>query len=262
MTLIEVMIAIGIVITMAAIGWASVGDAVELNDALANGDMTTRSARVALSRLRRELQLAYLTPHRQSRNQYWTVFISEDTDPDSLYFATLAHQRLYKNSRECDQAEITVWGERAPRDQGIGEILYHRESKRIDEEPAEGGRVWPLAYNVHSFNLRFLDGRINEWMDEWNSENAEFGYRLPRAVQMGLVLLQADVEDERDTTEVPFLTTVLLEYADPIQPLLGSGLDPVTGQPAAGNAGAAGGAANPFGLPAAGWGGAGAGGGF
>jgi hypothetical protein len=79
---------------------------------------------------------------------------------------------------------------------------------------------------------------------------------------MGLVLLQADVEDERDTTEVPFLTTVLLEYADPIQPLLGSGLDPVTGQPAAGNAGAAGGAANPFGLPAAGWGGAGAGGGF
>lgn len=245
-TLMEVMIAIGLVTVISLVGWASVEDAIELNDALANGDMTTRSARVALSRIRREVQLAYLTPNRQSREQYWTVFIGEDSDPDSLFFATLSHQRLYRNSRECDQAEVTIWGERANRDQGMGDIIYHRESKRIDEEPDEGGRVWPLAYNVRTFNLRYLDGRDNEWDDEWNTENADFGYRLPRAVQVGLVLLQQDIDDERDTTEIPFLTTVLLEYADPIQPLFGSGLNAL-------NPGAAGaGAQNPFGAGAGG----------
>lgn len=224
MTLIEVLIAVSIVIVISTIGWASVEDAIELNDILAENDESTRAARVAMGRLRRELQLAYLTPNQNTRLRYWTVFVGEDNDPDELWFATLAHKRLYKDSKESDQAEITVFAERAPRDQGVGEVLYHRESHRIDEEPDEGGRVHPLAFNVRSFNLRYLDGQINEWKDLWSSENAEFGYRLPRAVEIGLVLLKKD-EDDRYDREVPFLTTVMLEYADPVRPLAGSGLD-------------------------------------
>ncbi len=261
----EVMIAISMVLVISFVGWASVEDAIEISDILAHGDNTTRAARVSLSRLRRELQLAYLTPNRQSRNSYWTVFVGEDNDPDTLWFATLAHQRLYRNSRECDQAEITVWGERADREQGLGDILYHRESQRIDEEPDESGRIWPLAYNVRSFNLRYLDGRVNEWKDEWNSENAEYANRLPRSVQIGLVLLQTDIDDERDVEEIPFLTTVMLQYAEPVMPLMGSGLQGLSqgdpnnpfGAGAQGNpfGGRGGQQQNPFGLPQAdGWG--------
>jgi hypothetical protein len=42
MTLMEVMIALGIVVVIATIGWASVRDAIALNDALAINDDTTR----------------------------------------------------------------------------------------------------------------------------------------------------------------------------------------------------------------------------
>jgi general secretion pathway protein J len=226
LTLMELMISIGIVVVISGVGWASVGDAVELNAVLARGDSTTRSARVALGRLRRELQLAYLSPYSRTTQNVQTIFVGEDDDPDTMYFASLAHQRLYRNTAECDQTEITVWGERGGREQGPGDILYHREAERIDEFPDESGRIWPLAYNVRTFNARYLDGRTFEWVDEWDSRNAEYAGRLPRAVQLGLVLLNVDPEDEDEVLEVPFLTTVPLEYAEPVVSQGILGLDP------------------------------------
>lgn len=223
MTLIEVLVSIAIVVVMGGIGWASLEGAIELNQVLAEGDSTTRGARVALGRLRRELQLAYLTDNRANPDRYQTVFVGFDENPDRLYFATLAHQRLYRNSRESDQGEVTVWAEDGPREKGDGDILFHREAGRIDQYPDEGGRIYPLAYNVKEFNLRYLDGRDSEWADEWDTRGTDAPNILPRAVQIALVLLAPDPEDEDDTIEVPFLTTVLLQHAEPVQPLLGEG---------------------------------------
>jgi general secretion pathway protein J len=245
LTLMEVMIAIGIVLMITTIGWSAVEDAVELNDVLQMNDATTRQARVSLSRLRRELQLAYLTPNRPGsvdpsnvqsgaidpstpvvlgEPTYQTVFVGENQDPDRIWFASLAHQRLYHNSRECDQTEVTVWGDRAKREQGVGNVLYHRESQRIDGEPDEDGRIWPLAYNIRSFDLRYLDGQTFEWFDTWDTRSADTPYRLPRAVQVGIVFLAPDPDDPKDTIDAPFLTTIPLQYADPVTPKFGTDL--------------------------------------
>ncbi len=220
-TLPEVMLSIALVVVMSTVGFASLVGAIDMNDALAQTDITTRSARATLSRLRRDLQLAYLTPNRQVANSYITVFVAEDDDPDSLWFASLSHQRVYANSAESDQTELTVWGERAPRDKGPGHILYLRESPRIDEEPGEGGRILPLAYGVETFDLKFLDARTNEWADSWDSRSGDTPYMLPRAVRIGLVLLREDPDGEERSVEMPFLTTVVLEHADVLAPLLG-----------------------------------------
>src|SRR5262249_21703192 len=61
--------------------------------------------------------------------------------------------------------------------------------------------------------------QTNTWRDDWDSRSAELAGRLPRAVQIGLVLLETHEEDGRDVTEqVPFVTTVDLAYADKISP--------------------------------------------
>jgi hypothetical protein len=82
----------------------------------------------------------------------------------------------------------------------------------VDEKPDEDGQVYPLAYNVRSFNLRYLDPQSNEWSDEWDTRSSETPYRLPRAVEIGLVLVAPDPDDERRSIDVPFMTTVLLNY--------------------------------------------------
>lgn len=210
MSIVEVMVALGIVVVMASVAWSVLDSTMTARDLLAERDEITRSARVTMERLRREIHLAYLTKQTQAINSYQTVFVGSDDNPDRLYFATLAHQRLYRDSRECDQAEVTLWAEEVS-GKGKGSVLFHRESPRVDERPAEDGTIYPLGYNVRSFNLRYLDGRTAEWVDEWDSRSADQYQRLPRAVQVALVLIAPDGARPGRTVDVPMLTTILLE---------------------------------------------------
>jgi len=213
MTILEMTVAIAVLLVMSLIVYQSLSSSIEFNQLLSRRDATTRTARATLSKLRREIELAYLTPSREAVRTVRTVFVGMDDEPDQLFFATLAHQRLYVDSRESDQAEITVWAESSPRELGDGYILYHRESPRVDYEPGEGGRVYPLAYNVRSFNVRYLDPLNNEWRDEWDTRETDTLYRLPRAVEIGLVLIAEDPDDSDRTIDVPFLSRFTLTYA-------------------------------------------------
>ena len=215
-TLLEVMVAVAILVVIGTVVMTTVRNTLKARDLLAAGDTANQAARVALSRLGRELQLAYLTSHTTAVNTYRTVFVSRNEDPaDSLWFATLAHRRLYANSHECDQAEVTLWPEDDPESRGLL-VLLHRESLRIDEKPDEGGTILPLAHGVRRFDLRFLDSKTGEWKEEWSSTGTETPERLPRAVKIVLVLATPDPEDEDVLEDSSWVTTVLLEYAAPM----------------------------------------------
>lgn len=231
MTLLEVLVAVSVVVVMALTVAESLRNSIEFNVLLNDRDTITRQARVALSKIRRDIQLAFLTPHQTAAENFLTVFVGIDSEPDSVFFATLAHQRIYRDSRECDQAEVTIWTERSP--EGEGYTLYHRESPRIDEEPDEGGAIYPLAYNVRTFSLRYLDAQTQEWVEEWDTRSAVTPYRLPRAVEVGLVLLAPDPEDPERTVDVPFISTVMLQYGERLPSANNpfGGLSPLAGNP-------------------------------
>lgn len=218
LTLIETMVSVAILLVMSTIVYASMRNAIQFHQLLSQRDETIRTARAAMSKLSRDFQLAYLTFNTQSVNVYQTVFVGLDDDPSQVFFTTLNHQRMYLDSRESDQAEVTVWAERAPKGHGQGYVLYHRESGRVDEEPDEGGRVWPLAYDVRAFHLRYLDPLSNKWVTEWDTRKTETLYRYPRAVEIALVLIAPDPDDPSGeaTVDVPFLETVPVEYAERI----------------------------------------------
>ena len=217
MSLLEVVVALAVMLVMAAIAAEAVFNSIKMNEILAERDETTRAARVTMSRLRREIQLAFIVNGGVQTPNYITQFVAIDDNPDVLFFNTFSHQRLYRDARESDQTEITLWAEPARREQGRGYVLYHRESPRIDEEPDEGGVIYPIAYNVRSFNLRFLNSVTNEWVDEWDTRKTDYSNRLPRAVQIGLVLIGTDPLDEDRTIDIPFLTTTVIERAPKVQ---------------------------------------------
>jgi len=212
LTLIEVVVAISIVVVMSVIVMQTMFNAAEMGTLLSERDATTRSARVTMSLLRRELQLAFISQSGASPDRYKTLFIHEDDNPDKLFFTTFSHQRLYRNSRESDQTEISIW---ATPGEGKGYTLWHRESPRIDNEMDMGGPIYPIAHNVRSFNVRFLDPKTNEWVDEWASNTADTA-GLPRAAEIGLVLIGRDPNDRDRTVDIPFLSTVIFQYAPPL----------------------------------------------
>ena len=215
LTLIEVVISLGILVFIGAMTWQTIAGSLMLREILEYEDSVSRSARVAMDQIKKELRVAFLTSNIQAVNTYQTVFIGKDGgDEDSLWFNTMAHRRKYVNAREGDQAEVTLWADKGTKQTGT--VLFHRESGRVDHEPERGGVVLPMITHVKQFNLRYLDGQINEWVEEWDSTGAEQNNRLPRAVEITLVI-EKEHPETGEEQEFTFLNTVVLETATPMQ---------------------------------------------
>lgn len=204
-SLLEAVVAIAILgfITMAS--WFTFEGIVKLKEASDATSDAFASGRIAMARISRELGMVFLTrnPNLDGEPRFQTVFRAvNDEAGDALHFATFSHNRLYRESVEADSTEISYFVDDDDDSPGL-KVLLHREAARIDGLPEEGGPVEVLARRVQSFQLRFYDKDKDEWKDEWDSEKAEFMRRIPRAIEVTLVLM----DDEG--VEHPYSTIVL-----------------------------------------------------
>lgn len=217
LTLIEIIVALAIMAMIGAISAGTLATSIEALDAIEEAGGSTRTARIAMRRITRALELTHLTKNKGAINTYQTVFVGKDDgDEDLLWFSTLAHHRKIRDSRQCDQSEITLFLEEDP-DQDDANVLFIREAPRIDQYPDKGGRPMPLARGVTRFDLRYLDGVSGEWKDEWDTNSVETPYRLPRAVQIILELTSPDPNsnDDDDFVTSSYVRTVMLAMAAP-----------------------------------------------
>lgn len=151
-----------------------------------------REGRLAMSRMVRELQSAYLSEHvplTPALQVVRTAFIGDPGTPaDRIDFNSFAYRRLDRDSKESDQMEVSYFGSRDPERNGVVD-LARRVSPLLDDKPEEGGRVEVLATDIDLFDLKYLDPLTGMWRDEWDSTSLvrEAG-RLPLQVQITLVL--------------------------------------------------------------------------
>jgi general secretion pathway protein J len=190
LTLIEVALAVAILAVLATLTWGSIARAFDAYETVTDIDRRYHNVRVALNRMAKELSMAYLASPRRTRGpelMWKSVFKSEDGSPfPSLHFTAFAHQILRADAKESDQCEISYFG--APDEDDPKRLnLMRREDPRPDREPTEGGRSYVLAEDVKDFKLRFWDPRAAEWVEEWDTENADFAGRLPTLVEITLV---------------------------------------------------------------------------
>lgn len=222
-TLLEVIVALSLLGMIAAITFTTISNSITTRDVLEQEDASNQSARVAMDRLRRDLRLAYLTKNTSAVNTYRTQFVGQNKDPDGLWFTSLSHHRMFRESRECDQTELTYWAENDPAIDGAYALL-RREAPRIDNEPEKDGLIAPLAYGLKSMDFRYINPKTNEWVDEWDTNGVDTPNKLPRAVQILLVFLVEDPDEEGRMIERPYATTVILHFADRLtQSLLNGG---------------------------------------
>ena len=154
LTLIEIIVALAIMAMIGAISAGTLNSSIDVLDAMEEAEGSNRTARIAMRRITKALELAYLTPNRTAVNTYQTVFVGKDDgDEDQLWFASLSHQRKIRDSRECDQTEITLFTDDDPEIEDA-QVLFLREAPRIDQYPDQGGRPMPLARGVTRFDLR------------------------------------------------------------------------------------------------------------
>jgi len=208
-SLLEVMIAIAITAVIGAMA-AGVYQQVDHAATVAREQGERYAgARLALTRLARELTMAFLSEH-YDRARYRDRPTLFKGDGDKLLFTTMAHVRLVQDAKESDQSLVEYLVERDP---VSGEdALFRREKVRIDDEPDRGGRKDLVASNVKGLSLRYWDLKRKEWVREWSTRTPEKLNELPTRVRIELEVKLADGRTEKFTTQARVAITAPLEF--------------------------------------------------
>jgi prepilin-type N-terminal cleavage/methylation domain-containing protein len=166
-----------------------------------------QAARIAMQRMEREIQSAYIDHQRMETNlgqrvvpprpvglqevKYRTVFVGKTADQegyprDRIDFTTFAHYVMAaagKDDRQSDHEEVAYFTETDYKEDRTD--LMHRSDFTLDDDPTGGGDIYPLIEDLRGLNFRYLDPQTKNWAEEWDSR--EKG-GLPAAVEIGLWL--------------------------------------------------------------------------
>lgn len=191
-TLIEVLVAVGIMTMISTLIFTSFSSLKRSKDGVRRVSERYREGRMAMARITRELESAYLSKHLpldENMIVSRTAFVGEPGSPgDRVDFAAFVHRRLDRDSHESDQAEIGYLVMENPEDRGVFDLV-RRESPHIDTEPQLGGRAQVLATDVDLFDVEYLDPLTGRWEERWNSTELVGQLdRLPFQIRVLLVL--------------------------------------------------------------------------
>lgn len=199
-TLVEVMIAVGITAGMALMTVGSLRQVDRASEIARAQNERYAAARVALSRMAREVSMAFLSDNYDSRRfprERPTLFVGRD---DELLLTTFAHVRLYRDAKESDQALVHYTIESDP-DRAGEQALFRREKLRLDDDPERGGRKDLVADRVSALRIQYWDPTRKDWVREWSTRSVEHQKELPPRVRLELEVKLADGRIERFVTE-------------------------------------------------------------
>lgn len=192
MTLVEILLAMTILAFISLLVFQAIEGLRRSREGVERIADRFREGRMAMARITRELQGAYLSAHApidETLRVAKTTFTGKPGSPAArLDFTAMSHRRLATDAKESDQEEISYFGSEDPDKSGVTD-LARRQASVVDEEPDTGGRVDVMATNIDLFDLEYFDPVMARWVEEWDSESViqEKG-RLPRAVKVVLVL--------------------------------------------------------------------------
>jgi general secretion pathway protein J len=202
-TLVEVMIAVAITAVLGVLVMGSFQRTYAAKDLTEAQDERFTSARVALTRLSRELSQAFLSDHydRKRFRDPPTFFRGKDRgEEDDLLFTSMTHARLVRDAKESDQAVLEYTVEADPARPGE-RALFRREKGRIDDDPEHGGSKAVVCEHVTSFDVQYWDWKRQEWAREWVTNSAERQSILPTRVKVKLGVRMPDGKERTFETQ-------------------------------------------------------------
>jgi general secretion pathway protein J len=192
-TLVELLVAIVVLSMISVLIYNAFASMKRSREGIERVDDRYREGRLAMARMARELQSAYISLHAPINTSLLiqrTAFVgSTGTPADRLDFNSFSNRRMDKNSHVSDQCELSYFGSPNPDLSGVTD-LARRISTTLDLDPKKGGRVEVLATDIDLFDLQYLDPLTGNWLDTWDTTQTVTGQpaRLPVQVRIVLVL--------------------------------------------------------------------------
>ena len=190
-TLLEILLAITIMGFMTALLWGSFSRTAQIKQRTEAGQDRVHAARVALMRISREIEMAYMSQSfNQALQERRTMFIgAPHADFDELRFSWFGHQRLRADSAESDTAVVMYYTEPDPVDRRAINLI-RRETRRLEQKDPKTipGEAYILCPGVTRLKFQYYDFRNKQWKEEWNTMGADGLPYLPSHVRITLGL--------------------------------------------------------------------------
>lgn len=213
-TLIEVMLALSILSFISLTIWGTFSRTYATKRRLDLAQERIHVARVALMRITRELEMAYLSNHENSLIQdRRTMFVSASSgDVDELKFSWFGKQRLRADAAEGDTGMVLYYAERDPDNSQIMNLM-RRETRRLQAQDPMAVRAdtYVLCPDVTRLKFSFFDARIREWRDAWSTMGGDQIDYLPTHVRVALT-----IRDERGKN-ITYLSGARIQMTEKVQ---------------------------------------------
>ena len=212
-TMIELMLALAIFALITTIMFGSFSQTASSKRVIQSEQERTHSIRVALMRMAREIEMAYMSDNENTAiANRRTLFVgSARVDVDELMFSTFAHQRLRGGAAEGDTSLITYFGARDPDDRRILNLM-RRETRRLQaEDPATlPGEAYILCPDVSKVKFAYFDHKKKEWATDWSTLDASGMPYLPTHIRITITIL-----DQRGR-EVSYSTDARIQLTEKV----------------------------------------------
>jgi general secretion pathway protein J len=203
-TLMEVMVAVAITALMGTVVALSFQTGINAKEVVEQEAERYRMVRVALNRMAREVDSAFVSDRYDLRrfrdqNDRPTNFIGER---DKLLFTTFAHQRLYSDVKESDQAVVEYFVENSTERGARGRLdLKRRVNPNVGDRMDRGGSTDVLFEGVKGVEFAYWDSEKKEWDDEWDTRRTEKKSLLPTRVRITVIAVDETGKEARYTTQ-------------------------------------------------------------
>ncbi len=210
---IEVLLAITILAFISATLWGAFSRTNEAKKKIEAAQERLHTARVALMRMTRELEMAYLTGHENTLMQERrTMFIATSSDIDELKFSWFGKQRMRADGAESDTGLVWYYSSPDPELPGVINLM-RKETRRLQRTDPTllAGDTYVLCPNISRLKYSFFDARVKEWRDQWSTLGGDGLDYLPTHVRITLTVF-----DERDQ-EVTFVSAARIQMTEKVQ---------------------------------------------
>lgn len=188
LTLIEVMIAVAVLTMISVLVYGAFSTITRGKQAASAIAERYRVGRMAMTRMARELSMAFISAHNAASPVLMTRVTAFTGKSSRVDFDAFAHRRLQKDAHESDQCELSFFTVTNAKESNRIDLV-RREQVIIDDQHGKGGVVQVLADDVDTFQLRYLDPTTGMWTESWDTTSiAGQPNRLPLQVEIYLVL--------------------------------------------------------------------------
>lgn len=190
-TLVEIMLALALMALLTSILWGTLAQTAKVKRRIEQAQDRTHTVRVALMRMSREIEMAYVAFEATGTQERRTMFSgTSHNDFDELRFSWFGHLRFRADQAEGDTALVTYFSQPDPDDSMLTNLM-RRETRRLEAKDPKliPGETYILCPAISRLKFAYYDYKQKDWREEWDTTTADGMTYLPTQVRISLTVL-------------------------------------------------------------------------